>query len=191
MHAHSLHREILHVPLIIRAPGLKPLRIGSRERLVDISPTALDLLGVAYRRAQFQGRSAVPLLSGRRAPDTPVFSERERESQAQEQIKLKSLISGNWKLITPTAETPFSKLLSRIPFGLIYPVKDKELYDLSADQGEKRNLALRYLSRTRAMDTAIRRAIERNESRALPKAKPYATPENNGLRQLKDLGYIR
>ena len=45
-HHHGLHEEVVRVPLLIRAPGLRPktLRITPQVRLMDISPTILDYL---------------------------------------------------------------------------------------------------------------------------------------------------
>jgi arylsulfatase A-like enzyme len=44
-HARKLYRELLHVPLIIRVPGLPARRIAEPVELVDIVPTLADLIG--------------------------------------------------------------------------------------------------------------------------------------------------
>jgi uncharacterized sulfatase len=47
-HGHSLYDEVLHVPFVVRAPGLLPAgrRVGGLASLVDVMPTLLDLLDV-------------------------------------------------------------------------------------------------------------------------------------------------
>ena len=50
-HGRTLHRELLHVPLIVWAPGLlAPARPTAPVSLLDVAPTVLDLLGLAPDR---------------------------------------------------------------------------------------------------------------------------------------------
>ena len=43
-HGIFIYENVLRVPLIIRAPGFAPSRVGSVVRLTDVLPTILDLL---------------------------------------------------------------------------------------------------------------------------------------------------
>jgi len=54
----SIYREVVHVPLIVRLPGGRHAgrRVGGIARLVDLTPTLLDLLSIRTR-ATFQGES--------------------------------------------------------------------------------------------------------------------------------------
>jgi arylsulfatase A-like enzyme len=45
-HGHSLHEEMVHVPLWLSAPGLKPGVIDSPKSLIDVAPTLIELLGL-------------------------------------------------------------------------------------------------------------------------------------------------
>ena len=65
-HGHNLHQELLHVPLLMRMPGLAPAggRVTDDVGLIDVLPTAMDALGLAVPE-DLQGRSLVPLLEGR------------------------------------------------------------------------------------------------------------------------------
>jgi len=75
-HQHTLYDELIHVPLIIWAPGRLPSGrvIETPVALEDIAPTVLGLLGVSADR-QFDGRSLVPLIEGRDGgPPRPVLS---------------------------------------------------------------------------------------------------------------------
>jgi arylsulfatase A-like enzyme len=62
-HGHTLYDELLHVPLVLRAPGITPMRVTDPVSLLDIAPTVLDLLGIAPAQP-VDGTSLVPLLEG-------------------------------------------------------------------------------------------------------------------------------
>ncbi len=68
-HGHSLYQELLHVPLIMRMPGLVPA--GERAEpvcsLVDIVPTVLAAAGVDTPSG-IEGRNLVPDLRGHPSP---------------------------------------------------------------------------------------------------------------------------
>jgi len=57
-HHHVLYDSVLHVPLVIAAPGLAPGRVPGQVGLSDLLPTVLTLAGVSSRDA-FQGQSLV------------------------------------------------------------------------------------------------------------------------------------
>jgi len=73
-HGFTPHMEQLIVPLVLRGPGIPPgLRIRTPSSLVDVTPTLLDLLGLAPLE-QSQGLSLKPALEGvALAPDRPLF----------------------------------------------------------------------------------------------------------------------
>jgi choline-sulfatase len=61
-HAQSVHQELVHVPLMIRAPGVFPAGkvIDADVEAMDLMPTLLDLAGVAIP-PETQGSSLVSL----------------------------------------------------------------------------------------------------------------------------------
>jgi len=61
-HGHSLHTELLRVPLIVQVPGLAPARIERPVMLVDLVPTLLDALDLPLPAdaPPIQGRSQLP-----------------------------------------------------------------------------------------------------------------------------------
>jgi arylsulfatase A-like enzyme len=75
-HSNSVYDVLLHVPMLLRAPGLVPagLRVDQPVGLVDLVPTVLELLGLPPSPLA-QGRSLVPLLHGRPLPPRPLFAE--------------------------------------------------------------------------------------------------------------------
>jgi arylsulfatase A-like enzyme len=116
-HGTTLYEEVTHVPLLIRAPGLQAREIDSEVSLVDLVPTLLDVLRIGAPPG-LSGRSLGPALSGHPLTGSapPVFSE------ASQLASKKMVLLGGWKLIHDTEHDTW------------------ELYDLTADPGERRNL---------------------------------------------------
>ncbi len=125
-HMHSLYEEQVHVPLVMRVPGLAaPQRVSQSVGLVDVMPTLLDELGLAAP-STLQGRSLAALLHGEALQTRPVFSEttkaRKNKSDKRKSESWCAYDAGR-KLILFDAER--------------YP---PELYDLAQDPGETLNL---------------------------------------------------
>lgn len=62
-HGHTLYDELLRVPLIVRAPGLEPRRVAAPVSLLDVTPTLLELVGVAPP-SELDGYSMAALARG-------------------------------------------------------------------------------------------------------------------------------
>jgi len=79
---------VLHIPLIIRAPGLvsEGLRVAAATSLVDVAPTILELAGAAPAGAAphvMQGKSLVALLGApgdARSRDRVAYTEKRHEN---------------------------------------------------------------------------------------------------------------
>jgi arylsulfatase A-like enzyme len=68
MHGATLYDEIVHVPLVLSAPGrLEPGVVRSQVRAVDLAPTLLDLAGLPA--AEVDGASLRPLVEGEESED--------------------------------------------------------------------------------------------------------------------------
>jgi len=64
MHGATLFDEIVHVPLILSAPGtIEPAEVLTQVRTIDLMPTLLDLAGLPARETD--GESLLPLMAGR------------------------------------------------------------------------------------------------------------------------------
>lgn len=114
LHGETLYDEVLHVPLIIKVPGLRSgKRIRELTQTIDILPTILDLLQIPIPY-HAQGVSLLPYINDEsRAPL--------REYVYGQLPYMAMLRSKEWK---------FSK----------HDNGSKELFDLIADPGEKNNL---------------------------------------------------
>ena len=183
-HGHSLYQELLHVPLILRSPGLAPegQRLGQVCSLVDIAPTILDACGLEVPD-ELEGRSLVPDLRGGHPPaNAAAFS-----SQWD---------TGNHRELGWTARLNDWKLRMRGP-AITY------LYDLENDPGEQRDMDERHPIALRAARVALGQFLGASYQRswAAPPATrrrpPRPQPEQNEAQmtpdlcaQLRALGYM-
>ncbi len=73
-HGWSCHEELVHVPLLVRIPGVAPKRIDAMVALVDVVPTILEAVGLADRAEGLDGTSLLvhALAPARADPDRAV-----------------------------------------------------------------------------------------------------------------------
>ena len=113
-----LYNEVLHVPLIIKFPGqeFRGRRVDALVQTVDIFPTVLRVAGV---EGDFRtdGVDLLSLLEGEWEGRDAVIG-----TYVSSKFAARSLMSGDWKLIT-------------------YTTSDVELYDLARDPYETVNVA--------------------------------------------------
>jgi arylsulfatase A-like enzyme len=130
-HGHSLYREILHVPLIIRFPAKIPkgLRVSSTVSIRDIPATITSL--VSHGEPQrFPGKSMAAFWSAQSSlansePDpalAEIYGDMNVSDVSSKKEWAKSFVSRRWHCI-------------------IYESGQAELYDLQKDPKETRNLA--------------------------------------------------
>jgi choline-sulfatase len=113
-----MYEESAAVPLILAGPDIAPGVVPDPVSLIDIYPTVLDLAGVDRpANAPPHGRS---LLETARSPDPerPILSEYHDYGAATAMMMLRQ---GRWKLVA-------------------YPGFDDQLFDLTEDPGETRDL---------------------------------------------------
>jgi len=118
-HGHSVYNEVLHVPLIIKEPGRSlPLVVEEYVRLIDVMPTVLEMLSIEFQY-EIHGESLMSLIQKKPYIPREIFSEYLLYVYGEEK-----------------------KGLIRFPYKFIYFPKSgkQELYDLSLDPKEKRNL---------------------------------------------------
>lgn len=120
-HGYSLYDELIHVPLVIKIPGMQGREIESQVRMIDIMPTVLQLFDIPYDetlRKQIQGVSLIPLMKGGDL-QLDAFSETDYLFQSFKRSLRKS---NGWKFIY-SMETG-----------------ERELYNLRDDPQELNNL---------------------------------------------------
>ncbi len=117
-HGVHLYDELLHVPVVLAGPGIAPGHLAGQVEGVDLFPTIAALLGVTPP----SGLPGQNLLAAHEP--RPAFSSTRYGIPAGGQMaELVSVRAGGWKLI----EAP--------------SLGQTELYDLTTDPGEQRNLA--------------------------------------------------
>lgn len=121
---HGLYECTLHVPLILRLPGVLPagLRVKGINLHQDLVPTILELLGLSSDQ-DFDGRSLLPLIRGERATNYTDFYITEATWMRKHGWR-----TPEWKLIVALEPDFHFK-------------PEVELYNLLADPGETQNVA--------------------------------------------------
>ena len=116
-HGNSLYEEVIHVPLLMYVPNHSPRAINHEVGLIDLMPTVIDLLALPDP-GRLQGRSLRPLLSGEPLPPAPVFFDSNFKGRM-----LRGVVKSGFKLVVD------------------YDWNIVQLFDLSEDPEERRNLA--------------------------------------------------
>jgi len=163
-HGLFLYRETIRVPLVIKLPG--NLRAGRRimapVQHIDLVPTILDLVR-APRDTNTRGRSLAPLFDGAAIPEQGLYAE----------------------ALYPRYHFGWSELysLTDARYRFIRAPRD-ELYDISQDSAERRNISAERAS-TRV---AMRQELDRIIAGAAIEAPGQVSAEDR--ERLKALGYI-
>jgi arylsulfatase A-like enzyme/Flp pilus assembly protein TadD len=137
-HSMFVYESAIRVPFVLWRPGVVPAGrvVNEPVRAVDLAPTVLDLLGAPALDGA-EGRSLVPLIQGKGAGRTPaVYAETYLPQLYMNWAPLRAIRDERFKLI----EAP-----------------RPELYDLSRDPGETRNLYLEQADTARALEKELGR----------------------------------
>ncbi|HEX5045100.1 MAG TPA: sulfatase [Candidatus Polarisedimenticolaceae bacterium] len=179
-HGHSLYQELVHVPLIFRAPGrvLAGKTLDAPVSLLDVAPTLLDLAGLPPDR-HHRGRSLGPALAqGTELPPRPIFAESIEHGPdrfAWREGTLKAILA------------PYP---DRVHYDVKLDVRSAEIFDLGSDPLERNPESGRFDPRARdafgALLVRSRYALRPRSEREDPGA------ISDELRaQLRSLGYLR
>jgi tetratricopeptide (TPR) repeat protein len=162
--SHSLfvYDTTLHVPLILRAPGLAPRRVAGRVGITRLAATLLDAAGVP---SSLPGRSLLPLARGTAEAAEPLYAETLAPRLDFGWSELRSWRDGRYKYI-------------RAPRA--------ELYDLDADPGETHDLAREQPRQAAALEAALARASAGRDAMARA-----ARPDAETAERLRALGYVQ
>lgn len=128
-HGYELWEDVIHVPLLIYAPGSAPRRIDTPRSHIDLAPTILELMGLRPD-LPLPGVSLVPELYGLPPEPRPVVADLPRDNL---QDRRRAVIDGDTKLIAQGDDTSFL------------------LFDLARDPEEKNDIFLAEPERARRM----------------------------------------
>lgn len=161
-HVHQLYDSLLHVPLLMAAPGLLDPGVVRTDPvgLIDVAPTVLDLLGVE-RPEGMRGRCLFP------PPDPAPHLASTHRPQAKR--NLLALIDGGRKLI------------------LAPDSGQTELYDVARDPAELEDVGSRHPDVARELTRRLRRVSDATEAGS---AAPRPELDDDDRAALRALGYV-
>jgi arylsulfatase A-like enzyme len=184
-HGHNLYQELMHVPLMVRAPGRVPggHRLQTPVSLLDVAPTLLALAGLPPD-PHHRGRSLeTALLTATEPSQVPVLAESveygpDRFMRREGDLKV---------VLTPTPGIVHNNVRLH--------VAPLEIFDLAGDPGEHHNLVagaedeLAASARTLVMELRERARLKLFGEETLPGEEQRLPPELE--EQLRSLGYIQ
>jgi arylsulfatase A-like enzyme/Flp pilus assembly protein TadD len=112
-HGLFAYNSTLSVPLVVKGPSIVPTTVDAPVLHIDITPTILDLIGLAIPTS-VDGQSLVRPPSRERS----LYFEALDASLTRGWAPLRGIVQGDWKYID---------------------LPDAELYDLASDPGERQN----------------------------------------------------
>jgi arylsulfatase A-like enzyme len=137
LHSWSIYRSVLHVPLIMRLPGVLPEgeTLEAVVALLDVVPTILELMALPAPE-NLEGTSLVPRIRGLgSSPEAP------GESIAELGPHIFAIRTDRWHyLYNPKQLSSPGARPSDDGQGGRFRIAREELYDVIADPGETRNL---------------------------------------------------
>lgn len=113
-HSKTLYEELVRVPLVFAGPRLEARRVDTHVGLIDVGPTVLHLFGLE-RPSSFEGRSLLPLARG-------LTTEVPRRLYLEGRLRRGMYLPNGQKIIEDSVQ------------------KTVEIYDLTRDPAEGRNL---------------------------------------------------
>lgn len=177
LYGHSrLYDEVLHVPLMIAAPGLRPERRSDLVSIIDLAPTALDLLGLPPMPSA-QGRSVVQQSASSEVP--PVFAEWRDFGVVCSEHEAKE---GDFQL---SIRTDDEKLI----IDWLFPDAGSQLFDLEKDPHEQENLYRVDGDEADTLGDALERHIKKDlDPNHLGRSDIEIDPQ--AMKMLRALGYV-
>jgi arylsulfatase A-like enzyme/Tfp pilus assembly protein PilF len=163
-HGVFLYDSTLRIAFLLSGPGVPPgLRVPQQARTIDLLPTILELMG-SQAPAGIEGSSLVPLFHGKDAGTAISYAETLFPKINLGWAELRAIRTNQWKYI-------------RAP--------KPELYDLSRDPMESRNVLAEHPSEVRMLEAHLAAA-----SHSAGSEKVETSPmDERTLAQLKSLGY--
>jgi arylsulfatase A-like enzyme len=179
----SLYREVTHVPLILRLPGVLPAgkRIGGLARSIDILPTVLDLLNLPLP-APVQGISLIPAIRSGRDPGLAVYADFNDFAPPF----VESVRTGEWFYLMDQRDYLTREGKKRTAPGF------NGLFDSRRDPGEIADLAVSRPEEAIRLQTHLRSLrIESSRLHSERAAEQKVTTmDQENLNRLKALGYL-
>jgi tetratricopeptide (TPR) repeat protein len=168
-HTHGvfIYDSTMRIAFMMSGPGIPAgLRIKQQARSIDFLPTLLELMG-GHAPAYVQGVSLVPLFAAKPVKTDIAYGETLYPKMNMNWSELRSIRTNRWKYI-------------RAP--------KPELYDLTDDAGETKNIIGEHAPEVRKLEAQLRNIISADGSGA--EKVNTAMVDERVMDQLKSLGYL-
>lgn len=167
-HGHSLYDAELHVPLIVRWPGVIPAgrRVQATVQLIDVMPTILDQLRIPAPEG-LQGRSIARDLTDGAASEPALAIAEALKGQPE----ARAIYAGGWKLIEEADAR-------------------STMYDLVVDPRERRDVGGAHGEEAARLRRILAAHAARAAARAAGRRVTRVTPSPDQAERLRALGYL-
>jgi arylsulfatase A-like enzyme len=168
LHGRTQYQEVLHIPLLLKGPGIPAAVIPTPVHGVDVTPTILGVMGLVSH-APRDGLDLSPLWHGGTLPPRLFFGEADHNNvvDGEDVYDIKKMVREG-----------SSKFLFDTHTGV------GELYDLARDRGEQQDLAPSEPERAKALRAELEHFLE-----GAIQGESIPPPDEEELRKLKALGY--
>jgi hypothetical protein len=189
LHGHTLYDELLHVPLVIRAPGApRGLRVAATVSVIDVAATLLEAAG--HSAADLDARSLAPFWT----PGGPPPSA--RVALASREGKYLALVDDRHKLAVAQVPPPPLRIeragldtlraMARIAFDR--PHRPKVGFWPIAAEPRDPHVAAGLHAEAQRAEAALRALRDASPPRAVPEDAPIE-PDAAAIERLRTLGY--
>jgi arylsulfatase A-like enzyme len=171
-HTRTLYEELMRVPLLVRAPKVKPRVVQEPVSTVSITPTVLELAGVEAPAADFGAPSLAGAVRGDAPPQQPILLDVRWKGllDAEKRAEKSGVVEGRFKLVRDAVS------------GAV------ELYDLEQDPAERRDLSEQRPELRERLGSLLDAELRRAAGAAVD-ARTLRVTERE-IERLRDLGYV-
>jgi len=168
-HGFFIYNSTLHVPLIVKVPGIAPRVVQDEVSLVDVMPTALQVLKIPIPSG-VQGRSLLSLVMGRPSENTSnLYAE-----------SYPPLLHFGWNILRSVQWRGLKYIETTRP----------ELYDTRADPGESHNLVGERQAIAQEMSERLQGMVRRFTPGTGTSTSEKEPTDPALLESLRSLGYV-
>ena len=180
-HGSSQFQTALHVPMVLRWPGVLPSgrRVSERVRMIDLLPTLVDQLGGSLP-SELQGETLMPLILNQKGSADRIAFAESRKGSLESGHEQKAIFSGSWKLIRQTKRRGEPKVGDTT----------YRLYNVSHDPSESNDLAPTRPEKVAELRKLLEQQIQRNSVLGRGIIAHEHILSDDAAQRLKSLGYV-
>lgn len=170
-HGYTMLQTNLHVPLIMRYPGVLPAgrSVYTTVSLMDVAPTLYEMLRVPFDQ-NIQGRSLVDVIAGTKPQPVTVFADAIKVGPRQLVV-----VDGRWKLIAMSI--PNTNKIRQL------------LFDIEADPTEQHELSAEHPDIVKRLRDKLVQQLEVSSKLKPHVRRKTVAPTPAELKQLQAVGY--